>query len=68
MQSPVTLPLVEAALNGRGDGTISREIAERIEDVLDALDERLAATESRLDALESSVERNTGTSDSRSAA
>ena len=49
---PGSLALVEAALNGSGVETMSREVAERIAEVLDALDERLAATESRLDRIE----------------
>ena len=40
--------LIEAALNGGDDGVaLAREIAERMADVLDALDERLTATGDR---------------------
>jgi hypothetical protein len=42
---PSDLLAVEAALNGRDNVALSREIAERVADVLDALDERLAAME-----------------------
>ena len=49
---PELTPAEIAALTGGGDETLSREVAERIEDVLDALNERLAATESRLDRTE----------------
>jgi hypothetical protein len=49
--APSDLLAVEAALNG-DDVALAREIAERIAEVLDALDERLAATESRLDRIE----------------
>jgi hypothetical protein len=41
-----------AALNGGDDETISREIAERIEEVLDALKQRLPRIEERLTAME----------------
>jgi hypothetical protein len=50
--TPSDLDLVEAALNG-SDATvaISSEVGERIAEVLDALNERLAATEARLDRI-----------------
>jgi hypothetical protein len=45
--APSDLLAVEAALNSDDGEALAREIAERIADVLDALDERLAATEAR---------------------
>jgi hypothetical protein len=54
--APSDLDLVEAALNSSyATVAISSEVAERIAEVLDALDERLAATESRLDRTEESA-------------
>jgi hypothetical protein len=50
--SPSDILAVEAALTGSGDATLPREVAERIAEVLDALDERFAAMDSRLDAME----------------
>jgi hypothetical protein len=48
---PELTPAEIAALTGRDDVALAREIAERMADVLDALNERLAATESRLETV-----------------
>jgi hypothetical protein len=50
--APSDLDQIEAALTGRDDEMLSREVAERIVEVIDALETRVVAMDSRLDAME----------------
>jgi hypothetical protein len=50
--APGDLDLVEAALNRNAVETITREVAERIAEVLAAMETRFAAMETRLETME----------------